>query len=315
MSHLHLIPVQGSSSYAVVVGGSNMDVAASSDAPFIPADSNIGKIRCAPGGVARNVAENLARLGQRTHLISVIGDDAFGQSVKELTQRAGVDVSAVLCLEGCRTSTYLSLHGQDGDMAVAVNDMGILEQLGSELLAPYETLLSGSAAVVLDTNLTAPALEWILLRVNKKAHCFADGVSVVKCQKIVPYLAQIQTLKLNALEAHALTGVQVSNPSEGCNAALSLHQRGVGQVVVSLGAQGLVWCDADAQTGYLPASGVHVVSTSGAGDALLAGLVYGTLAGWALPACVAFAQRCAEFTLSSPYSNHPDLSVDAVQFS
>jgi len=311
MSPLQLNGVQRNPSYAVVVGGANMDVAASSDAPFIPADSNIGKIRCAPGGVARNVAENLARLGQRVHFVSVVGDDAFGRSVLETTRLSGVDVSAVCCLTDYSTSTYLSLHGPDGDMAVAVNDMGILEQLGPELLAPHEALLCGAAAVVLDTNLTASAMEWLLLRV-KKAHCFVDGVSVVKCQKTVPYLAYIQTLKLNALEAHALTGMQVSKPDQARSAALNLHQRGVQQVVISMGAQGVVWCDADAKTGHLQSNAIAVVSTSGAGDALLAGIVHGTLAGWALPECVAFGQRCAEFTLSSPYSNHPELCAEAV---
>jgi pseudouridine kinase len=297
--------------YAVMVGGANMDVAAASDAPFIPADSNVGKIRCAPGGVARNVAENLARLGRHTHLISVVGDDVFGQSVKELTRSSGVNVSAVLCLKGCRTSTYLSLHGPNGDMAVAVNDMGILEQLGPELLVPHETLLAGAAAVVLDTNLNASAIEWLLLR-GSRGNGFVDGVSVGKCQKVAPYLAHIQTLKLNALEAQALTGLQVSNADDGRVAALSLHQRGVRRVVISLGAQGVVWCDADAQTGHLPAKGVNVISTSGAGDALLAGIVYGSLANWSFPVSVEFGRRCAEFTLSSPYSNHSGLSVDAV---
>jgi pseudouridine kinase len=109
-----------------------------------------------------------------------------------------------------------------------------------------------------------------------------------------------------------LTNIDVSHPDNGRAAALSLHQRGVQRVVVSMGAQGVIWCDADAKTGHLSSKEVTVVSTTGAGDALLAGLVHGDLAGWSLPTSVEFGQCCAEFTLSSPYSNHPDLSVTAV---
>jgi pseudouridine kinase len=241
----------------------------------------------------------------------LVGDDAFGQTVKALTQRSGVDVSAVLCVKGCRTSTYLSLHGPDGDMEVAVNDMGILEQLGPDMLAQFTALISSATAVVLDTNLPVAGMEWLIQHATKM-HCFVDGVSAMKCTKVLPYLTQIQTLKLNALEAQTLTGMTVSNPDEGRAAALHLHNRGVQRVVVSMGAQGVVWCDADASTGHLLSKHVAVASTSGAGDALLAGIVHGTLAGWSLPESVEFGQRCAEFTLSSPYSNHPDLSVNAV---
>jgi pseudouridine kinase len=300
-------PVNG----VVVVGGANMDLAASASAPLVPHDSNVGTIQFAPGGVARNVAENLARLGQCVRLVSLVGDDAFGQSIKELTQLSGVDVSAVLRTPGHRTSTYLSVHGPDGDMAIAVNDMSLLEQMMPDMLAQFGELISSSFTVVLDTNLPAAGLEWLIHKATK-AHCFVDGVSAVKCTKILPHLSQIQTLKLNALEAQTLTQLTVSNPDEGRLAALHLHQRGVQRVVISLGAQGVVWCDVDAKTGFGAVKKVLVSSTSGAGDALLAGMVYGTIAGWSLPASVEFGQRCAELTLSSPYSNHPDLSVDAV---
>jgi pseudouridine kinase len=297
---------------AVVVGGANMDMAAFSHAELVLHDSNLGTIRCAPGGVARNVAENLARLGVPSHLVSLVGDDVLGQSVVELTRNAGVDVSSVQRMNGFGTSTYLSLHGPDGDMAVAVNDMGILQQLGPAMLIPYEALLGSAKAVVLDTNISEEAIDW-LLRGTSTIPYFVDGVSVVKCLKVLPHLSRIQTLKLNALEAGVLTGITVSSAEDGLLAAANLHQRGVQRVVLSMGAQGVVWCDADSTTGHAPAEQVTTVaSVSGAGDALLAGIVYGTLRGWTLPLSVEFGQRCAQFTLSSPYSNHPGLSVQAV---
>lgn len=311
MSNLDFNVKQFDAPRVVVVGGANMDVAASSRAPLVRKDSNPGSIRCAPGGVARNVAENLARLGAHVQFIGVVGEDDFGRRIVDQTRTSGVDVSGMVFLPEGRTSTYLSLHGPDGDMDVAVNDMEILDLLGPHLLEQFEADFSQASALVLDTNISSAALEWLLTGTCKKP-CFVDGVSTTKCQKLQPYLSGIQVLKLNTLEAQTLTGMAVTDSVNARAAALRLHQLGVQQVVISMGAQGVAWCDADAITGHFSADAVEVVSASGAGDALLAGIVHGSLSGWTFPIAVQFGMQCAAFTLSSPYSNHPDLSVETV---
>jgi pseudouridine kinase len=100
---------------------------------------------------------------------------------------------------------------------------------------------------------------------------------------------------------------------DGCEAALALHRQGVGRVLISLGAQGVAWCDADGRCGHRAARAVPVLSASGAGDALMGGLVYGHLQGWPLEDALAWAMTCAEITLSSPAANAPSLSVQAVE--
>ena len=64
-----------------VIGGANMDVKAKAFAPLMPAVSNPGQLELRPGGVARNIAENLARLGVPVSLLSRIGRDALGDAV------------------------------------------------------------------------------------------------------------------------------------------------------------------------------------------------------------------------------------------
>lgn len=279
------------------------------------ADSNPGRITCAPGGVARNVAENLARLGHAPRLVSAIGDDVFGQSLRQSTAAAGVDTQSLAVLPGQRTASYMSLHGPDGDMAVAVNDMAILEALTPAVLGAQNQLLEQAACMVLDCNLTAGALGFLIHDVAA-AHgspVFVDAVSVAKCQRIAPCLARIHTLKVNRLEAQTLAGMAVQTVADAQAAARRLHQDGVRQVIVSLGEQGVCWCDASGATGHLQAAPVPVVNTSGAGDALLAGLVHGFLNGWSLPQAVDFAMACAELTLQSPRANHAELSLAMLQ--
>ena len=74
----------------VVIGGSNVDIKARSAAPATPRTSNPGHGSMTPGGVGRNIAENLARLGTRTHLVSAVGRDALGDNLVAQTSAAGV---------------------------------------------------------------------------------------------------------------------------------------------------------------------------------------------------------------------------------
>lgn len=295
----------------VVLGGANMDIVAHTESTLALGDSNPGKVRCAAGGVGRNVAHNLALLGLAPALVSVLGTDVFAQSVLETTRAVGVDTRWCLQLPDARTATYLSLHGPDGDMAVAINDMDILARLGANLLEPLLPVLHAATCLVLDSNLHDEALS-VVLGGSLAAPVLVDAVSAVKCPRLLPWLDRIHTLKVNRLEAAALTGLPVQSTDEARAAALALHQRGVVHVVLSLGAQGVVWCDAQGLTGWCAARAVPVVNTSGAGDALLAGLVYAHLQGQRLEHAVHWAMACAEITLQSPCANAPELSLASV---
>ena len=288
-----------------------MDISAHSRAAPVAGDSNPGRIACSPGGVARNVAENLLRLGLEARLLSVLGDDVFGQALRQAAAAIGLNLSACTTIPGQRSATYLSLHGPDGDMGVAVNDMDILDHLTPELLQTHATVLAGAAVLVVDANLRPDVLAWIAAQWLDKP-VFAEAVSVAKCHKLLPTLAQVHTLKANRLEAQALSDVTINSPQSAANAARSLQQRGVRNVVISLGAQGVVWCDAVGAEGHRAVHPVHMASATGAGDALLSGLVYGHLHGLPLERAVRFAMACAELTLSSRFANSPDLSVAAV---
>ena len=295
-----------------VVGGANMDIVARTRLPLAPADSTPGQVACAAGGVARNVAENLARLGHSTHLISVVGDDVFGQTLLQTTRSAGVEVSGCAVLPHARTATYLSVHGPDGDMAMAVNDMAIIEHITPGFLQAQAPALRAAACLVLDCNLPATALA-CLFDLAAGVPVFADGVSVAKCVRLLPWLARIHTLKVNQLEVQALSGLAVNNMADAQQAAAQLNLRGVAQVVVSMGAQGACWCNARGETGQRAPAPVAVVNTSGAGDAMLSGLVHAHLNQLPLEQAVAWAMACAELTLSSTFANAPELCVAAVQ--
>ncbi|MDR3368354.1 PfkB family carbohydrate kinase [Rhodoferax sp.] len=297
--------------FVLVLGGANMDISATTERAVVPSDSNPGVIRCAPGGVARNVAENLARLGVDTRLLAVVGDDAYGRSLLEATQKAGVDVQGCWVLAGQTTSTYVSLHGPAGDLAVAVNDMRILECLTPERLTPHADRVRHAAVLVVDCNLSADALAWVFA--NRGATpVFVDAVSAFKCQRVLPWLDQVHTLKLNRQEAQALCGFAVQTDAEVERAAQWLHGQGVQQLVLSLGARGVYWSDQDAAHGWQGTVPAAVVNVTGGGDALMAGLVHGFVSHQSLEESIPFALACAALTLSAEQANHPSMSVVSV---
>ena len=298
----------------VVIGGANVDVSVSSKTPLVPHDSTPGEIHCSPGGVARNVAENLSRLGVNVSLISVVGNDLFGQRLQEATAQAGVNVDALHVLPGQRTASYMALHGPMGELTVAVNDMEILETLSPQLLQNHVDLLKQAKCIVLDCNLGADSLAWLLQR-DTLPPFFVDAVSAAKCTRLVPVLARIHTLKVNRLEAEALTGRVVKSVIDALEASQQLHAMGARHVVLSLGQDGACWCDGSGRVGYKAARPVKVVNTNGAGDAMMAGLVHAHLAGKLLEEAVDWASTCAEITIGSALANAPMLSTAAVQAS
>lgn len=328
--HANILPVTHAPAspppFVLALGGANLDIVAAAPA-LQAAESNPGRIRCAPGGVARNVAENLARLGHRARLVTLFGDDPFGALLREATAAAGVDLSLAPVVAGASSCSYLSVHGAGGDMATAVNDMALMDRLEPDWLArqaapgsPLGGALDGAVAWVVDCNLRADALAWLLQRGRHALRC-VDAVSAHKAPRVAPLLAQIDLLKLNGFEAEALLGAPVCDEADALAAACALAGRDVGQVVLSLGARGAAWAERAARGdaprgGVAPAPAVPataVRNTSGAGDALMAGLVHGRLAGWPLEAALRFGQGCAALTLQVDAANHPGLSVAAVQ--
>ena len=296
----------------LVVGAANMDISGSTPNPLTPGDSIPGRIRSAPGGVARNVAENLARLGTPVQLLAAVADDTFGSSLLASTSHAGVGVRGCWVLPDLSTSTYMSVHGPDGDMAIAINDLDIVESLTPERLAGRQNLLQAVRALMLDCNLSGAALQYLFENAAGRP-VFVDAVSAFKCRRVLPWLAGIHTLKVNQLEARALSGMV--REDAGANAAMAawLHDQGVYRVVLSLGEHGVYWSERGGANGLQAPPTVPVINVTGAGDALMAGLLHQTLRGMPLRDAARFGCACAAMTLQVPDANHVGLSEAAVQ--
>ena len=175
--------------YVTVVGGVNMDIGGWPSEVPVMRDSNPGVVRMSLGGVGRNIAHNMALLGMDVRLLTVFGDDINAQKIAASCGELGIDISQSPVIPEGRTSTYLFITDERGDMALAVSDMEIYKHLTPQLLAQRQTLLNASQAVVLDTNLPAESIEW--LADHCAAPLFADPVSTAKAVKLKPVLGKL----------------------------------------------------------------------------------------------------------------------------
>lgn len=297
--------------YVCVVGGANVDIEGRVPGPLLHGDSNPGTVIRSPGGVGRNIAENLALLDVPTRLITALGRDDSGTWLHELTAASGVDLTDSVWSESAPTATYLSVIDGSGEMAVAVNDMAVMGALDVDALGARSDTLGNAAAVVVDCNLTSASIGHIAGTLTN-GPLFVDPVSVAKAGRVAPHLASVHTLKPNRAEAALLSGVEISGQRSLEVAANALLDAGVRHLVISLAADGVFFANAET-SGTLTPPVQDVASVTGAGDALMTGLVHAHLANLDFEAAVQFALAASTLSAASASPVSRDFSVESIQ--
>ncbi len=285
-----------------VIGGVNMDIGGSPFVKLVMRDSNPGVITARPGGVGRNIAHDLRLLGVDVSLVAAIGGDVYGQGILDSCAALGIDMSLARILPDRRSSTYLYVTDETGDMEIGIADMEITSCITPEYIAELLPKLNEYDAVVLDANLDAETLEFAAKNIT--VPIIADPVSTAKAVRLLPVLDRLWAMKPNVYEAEKLTGE--NDPAEAAKALLA---KGVKRVFISLGEEGMLAADAE-HTEILPRELVTVVNTTGAGDAATAAIVWAGLRGCDIAGCARAAVKAGAITACSESANNPELSAD-----
>ena len=305
----------------VVVGGAVLDQKLRTrDAPVL-GTSNPGVAEAGVGGVGRNIAENLARLGTSTVLVAPVGDDLPGESVVGRTAAAGVDCRHVI-VSGLPTGTYTAVLGDDGDLVIAVADMRATDRLTTTDLDALPGLLAGADLLVVDANPPPAVVAWLLDEAAAVGlPVVLEPVSVAKAGGLAAVLEggrPVHTVTPNADELGALVGAPVrGSTADVLEAADALHARGVVNVWVRRGAAGSLLSSRSPGTAptrvlAVGAPATEVVDVTGAGDSMTAGFVHAVLAGRDVVEAARFGQVCAALTCASTETVRPDLDADLV---
>lgn len=293
-----------------VIGGANIDIIGRSDAKIIPFDSNIGKVVQSYGGVGRNIAENVARLGFKVHFISAFGNDLNGLNCIRYCEDLGMDMSDCLVIENERTSTYLAILDETGDMSVGINDMDILRFLSIDHIKKVLKKIKKEDILLIDTNLDREVIEFMM----KNAPCdiYVDPISCKKAKKLKGLLSYIHTFKPNVYEAEELSGIPYRDNLDSVNEMGRFFlDQGVSEVYISLGKKGVSGYTRD-ESIICETEPITVANATGAGDSFMGGIIAASIMNEELSEKIKFAQSCSVCTIESDQSVCRRLSVDYV---
>ena len=296
--------------YILVIGGSNADISGIPTEELVPEDSNPGSVTISAGGVGRNIAENIARLQIPVRLLSAVGDDYFGNFIKAVSKASGIDTGELITFKGASSSAYLCIMEQNRDMNIAVNDMKIMEKIEPAEIRAREELLSGAEMVVIDNNLRPETIDAV-----KSAGCrrlLFDAVSGKKLERTKDKIYNIDTVKLNSIEAEILSGIEVHDTNSAYEAGGRILERGINNIFITLGPNGAVYLTENGRW-YMPPYGLPVANTTGAGDAFLAGVAWGLYKGLDGSELLEYGSACAAAAAASERTVAENMSPERIK--
>ncbi len=303
-----------------VVGGANLDIKGYTK-NYTPHSSSPGWIEESPGGVGRNISENIAFLNKEVILLSAISDDHFGRKILEETASAGVDVSRIkkLSSEQHKSGIYLAHLDQNGDLIGAVNDMRILKEIDLNYIKENIELIKNSSLLIIDTNLEADIVDFLLnLGLDNNICTLVEAVSVEKSMKIKDKLHKIDYIRANVDEAEILLGLKSEENFSHSKRIKGLAEAyikvsGLPDMIISAGSEGVYLFEREkyaVEIRHFNAEKIadeDIVETTGAGDSLTAVFAAALLSDKSKAEAVMLGIKAASLTIQSKLTCNPEI--------
>ncbi|XP_027128831.1 pseudouridine-metabolizing bifunctional protein C1861.05 [Larimichthys crocea] len=334
-----------SDSDIVVIGGINVDFIAKGKTKTLQfGQTNPGSVCQSFGGVGRNIADSLSRLGRRPLFISATGADSHSDAVFNYCKH--MNTSGVARLEEQSTATYCVVIAESGEMSLGLGDMDIHQQITEQYVSQFEKQLSAATLVCLDGNIPVSTIDYVCSIASRhNINVWYEPTDPEKaCKPFLsdswkslsyssPNLAELCTM--NKTLGLPTPEVLPSSFDEVLSVAVALSRpllEHLHCLVVTLGANGLLVCgEHDAASVNLqprkqkrrrqlcalhyPALTVtaeETMNVSGAGDSLAGALMVGILQHQDTDSCVRMGLLAARLSLASPHPIAPTLTLDSV---
>jgi sugar/nucleoside kinase (ribokinase family) len=297
--------------YTLVFGVSVFDVCGFTDSNYRCNDSNPGKVKTSFGGVCRNIAECMARVGVNTKFISILGDDEVGKKMLEHSKAMKYDMSDSLIVKGGHTPTYMAILDEQGEMVSAVVDMKIIDEFTTDFIDSKANIIKNAEYMVLDAD-RPDIVEYIITKFKDDTKFILDPVSAAKAKNVKHLIKYFHTIKPNRYEAEIMCGFKISNEEDLRKAGKYFIDLGIKNVFITLDEDGIYYNDGKSE-GKLKAKDVKVVNVTGAGDSFVAGITQGYMSNTNIVDTVKFAISMSNITISTEDTIHSDMSYDLVR--
>lgn len=260
----------------ICIGAALIDELFHATKQIIPASTSDASVTKTAGGVARNIAHQLALLGVPVQLISVFGDDSDGDWLKEVCTEAGVKLDASHTIEGL-SGKYTGILNVDGSLFTAFLTNSAHHLITPQYLEKHLDVLKGAAYLLADANVNLDTIEWLLSFSRQTGIPFIiEPVSVPPASKLAPVnLEGLYMITPNEDELPVLCHEPLASTKKQIEELLS---RGVQNIWLHNGIHGSTIVNRD-KTVALHAALVDVVDCTGAGDGSLSGFLLGRFLG------------------------------------
>jgi pseudouridine kinase len=263
----------------VCLGAANLDRKLRSIATLRLGTSNPARQDESFGGVARNIAENLARLAAPVALITAIGDDSSGKALLAHAETAGIDTRGTLRLAGVCSGTYTAVLDDHGEMMLALADMALYDQLTPAFLDARQPQRAVAALTVADMNLPQDTLRMLIDDAVRDAiPLVIVAVSQPKMAHLPQDLSGLRLLILNRGELETRVGFASASDEDFIRACKIVQDQGAQDVIVTLGGTGVIYTK-NGGIGHIEAQEAKIVDVTGAGDAFAAAVCWSLFQG------------------------------------
>ena len=298
----------------ICIGGANLDRKFSVKGNVQLGTSNPANSTYSVGGVGRNIAENLGRLGHEVTLLTTAGKDADWQVIQEASE-AFMNLRYVDQIPDASTGSYTAIMDERGELALAVANMDVYDLLLPTYLKQHETLLINAGCLVIDLNCPKETVEYIQnLAVAREIPLVIVPVSSPKMNRLPNSLKGVTWFICNTDEAETIVGRPIKTEHDYAHALEHLLDAGVQHAVITAGAKGVFAATTGSAPRHFSAKQIaKVEDVTGAGDAFVSGVIHSWLIKQSFETCIEAGLTNAKHTLASPYTVRPELSEELLK--
>ena len=297
-------------SKVTILGASIIDLIGFSKEKLLFKDSNIGSIETILGGVGRNIAENIKRLGFDVEFLSVFATDEFSKTLINSCNDLGISIEHSLTRPESTSPLYVAIMNHFNDLALGLSAMDIYNDIPDSFILDNLDVIAQNEYCVLETNLPTSILKLVTEKLPDVRFAL-ETVTAKKALRAKSILDRLYILKCNALEGELLSGMEVEYESDYEKMVEYFLNLGVKKVFITLGSDGVAYGDENEI--YISKNNIiSPVNTNGAGDAFMAGILYGELKKLEMYDMVKFASTCAQITIEHKKAVHPDICEQLV---
>ena len=292
-----------------VIGVVFVDVKGFPHGKYIPTGRNIGDVKIVHGGVSRNVAQNLANVGNDVTFVTMFEPDALGSGVRANLAANGVDLTyAIEAPAGM--GIWLAVMNENGDLAGSISRQPDSSRLDALFQEHGDEIMQNCDDVVLEIDMRASIADRVFELAEKHRrdiYVIVGNMGVILKRQAL--LSRARLIVMNEIEAGLLFGCTLdpADPERVLEVTrIEAKKRDLKQIVVTLGVHGSIYFDSrNGDAGFVPAEPTRLVDSTGAGDAFFSGTVDGLIHGMNLRDACARGAHLASLTIQTEENTCP----------